>query len=78
MSERNASKKLEKYRVARAEVLRKMYEEMEPEYERICIYADPVDGRKNMYETQEIGEAESPFDDPNLEEKMPNFEDFLN
>jgi hypothetical protein len=72
------SQVLEKYREARAEVLRKLYDEMEPEMMRICTWEDPVDGRKNKHELWEVEEGISPFDLPDLEEKMPNFEDFLN
>ena len=78
LHDRGQSQVLEKYRKARAEVLRKLYDEMEPDMERICTYVDPVDGRRNKHELWEVEEGISPFDLPDLEEKMPNFEDFLN
>ena len=69
--------RLESYRKARAEILKKMYEEMEPEYHRVCTFKHPTDGRKDKHELYEVEEGISPFDDPELEEKMPDFEDFL-
>jgi len=64
------------YRWERVEKLRELYEEMEPEYHRICTYVDPVDGRRNSHELWEIEEAISPFDLPNFEELMPDITEF--
>mgnify|MGYP003655569771 FL=1 len=64
-------KKFSDYRGRRVKKLKELYEEMEPEYHRICTYVDPVDGRRNAHELWEIEEAISPFDLPNFEELMP-------
>ena len=64
------------YRWQRVEKLKELYEEMEPEYHRICTYTDPVDGRRNKHELWEIEEAISPFDLPNFEELMPDITEF--
>tara|TARA_Y100000310_G_scaffold65019_1_gene60546 strand:- start:4710 stop:5033 length:324 start_codon:yes stop_codon:yes gene_type:complete len=64
------------YRWQRVEKLRELYEEMEPEYHRICTYVDHVDGRRNAHELWEVEEGISPFDLPNFEELMPDITEF--
>ena len=64
------------YRWQRVEKLKELYEEMEPEYHRICTYVDPIDGRRNAHELWEVEEGISPFDLPNFEELMPDVTEF--
>lgn len=67
------------YRAARVETLRRLYEENPVEEEKVCTYSDPVDKRRNCYEMDAIEENPySPFNDLELlEEKMPDYEDFI-
>lgn len=69
---------LEKYMKQRVEKLKELYDEMEPEYHRICTYEHPIDGRRNSHELWEVEEGVSPFDLPNFEELMPSVKDFKN
>lgn len=67
----------EKYRKARAEVLRKLYEENKPELEYIWVLpVGETDGRKSHKEELLGNDEFSPFDIPDLESMMPNREDF--
>ena len=67
----------ERYRKARADVLRKLYEENEPNLEYVWILpAGETDGRKSHKEQILEGNEFSPFNIPNLEDMMPNKEDF--
>ena len=67
----------EEYMSARAEKLRDLYEKMEPEYERVCTYKHPTDGRKDKHELYEIKEGISPFELPDFEERMPKIWDYV-
>jgi len=83
-----ASHEDEKYRKARAEVLRNLYEENKPDLEYIWIF--PEGGMDESMLTKKglpdyrfahkeqilSGDEFSPFDIPNLEDLMPNKEDF--
>lgn len=72
-----ASSEEERYRKARAEVLRKLYEENQPEFKYIWVLpAGETDGRKSHKEQILEGNEFSPFNIPNLEDMMPNKEDF--
>jgi len=68
----------EKYRQARVEVLRRLYEENSIEEEKVLLYKHPTDGRKNIYIYDAIEKKPySPFDDlDKLNELMPNPEDY--
>tara|TARA_R110002110_G_scaffold184006_4_gene390698 strand:+ start:919 stop:1425 length:507 start_codon:yes stop_codon:yes gene_type:complete len=71
---RTGQKKLEKYRQARAKVLREFYSNLE--WGTTLTYDDPDDRRRNIY-SLEPKEQVSPFDDLNkLEENMPKKENF--
>ena len=72
--------KIKEYRMARAEVLRKLYEENPVKEEKVLLYEHPSgDGRKNIYQLDAVEENPySPFDDLEaLEEKMPRIEDMF-
>tara|TARA_R110000824_G_scaffold300449_1_gene488455 strand:+ start:47 stop:418 length:372 start_codon:yes stop_codon:yes gene_type:complete len=78
----------DRYRKARVEVLRKLYEENEPNLEYTWVL--PEEGMDESMLTKKglpdhrfahkeqilYGDEFSPFDDPNLEDIMPNREDF--
>ena len=78
----------DRYRKARVEVLRKLYEENEPNLEYTWVL--PEEGVDESMLTKKglpdhrfahkeqilYGDEFSPFDDPNLEDIMPNREDF--
>ena len=70
---------LERYIADRVEVLRELYEKHEPELKRVLTYKHPSDGRCNNYGLFPVDEdrINSPFDLPNLEEYMPNKEDYV-
>ena len=67
----------EEYMSARAEKLRELYEKMEPEYERVCTYKHPTDGRKDKHELYEVKEGVSPFELSDFEERMPKIWDYI-
>jgi hypothetical protein len=67
-----------KYRAARVEKLAELYEKYEPEIKRKWVLPKgETDGRKAKMEEEIIGEDISPFDLPDLEEQMPNWEDYV-
>ena len=70
---------LEQYITDRVEVLRKLYEEHKPELKKVLTYKHPSDGRCDNYGLFPVDEDKinSPFDLPNLEEYMPNKEDYV-
>ena len=70
---------LERYITDRVEVLRELYEKHEPELKRVLTYKHPSDGRCNNYGLFPVDEdrVNSPFDLPDLEEYMPNKEDYV-
>ena len=69
----------EKYRMARANVLRELYENNPVKEKRFLTYKHPTNGQKNLYELDAIEpNPYSPFDNLELlEEKMPNKNDFF-
>ena len=70
---------LEQYITDRVEVLRKLYEEHKPELKKVLTYKHPSVGRCDNYGLFPVDEDKinSPFDLPNLEEYMPNKEDYV-
>ena len=70
---------LERYITDRVEVLRQLYEKHEPELKKVLTYKHPSDGRCDNYGLFPVdeGRINSPFDLPNLEEYMPNKEDYV-
>ena len=70
---------LERYITDRVEVLRQLYEKHEPELKKVLTYKHPSDGRCDNYGLFPVDEDKinSPFDLPNLEEYMPNKEDYV-
>jgi len=70
---------LERYITDRVEVLRQLYEKHEPELKKVLTYKHPSDGRCDNYGLFPVDEDEinSPFDLPDLEEYMPNKEDYV-
>ena len=77
--ERVTSQAVEKYMKDRVERLRELYSEHQPELEKVCIYSDPEDKRKNSYGLFPVDEnaINSPFELPNFEDLMPNIEDYI-
>jgi len=77
-NKQKSKKENEKYRQARVEVLRRLYEENPVEEEKVLLYKHPTDGRKNIYAFDAVEEKPySPFNDlAELEELMPNPEDY--
>ena len=69
----------DEYMLARAEVLRKLYEELQPdEYTYEWVLPDgETDGRKAVKVPIENLEIVSPFDLPDLEELMPPREEYV-
>ena len=68
----------EDYKKARVEKLRELYSKLEPDYE--YYYELPegeTDGRKAVRMEKIIGEDISPFDLPDFEDLMPNWEDYV-
>ena len=65
------------YMAARADKLRELYSEMEPEYHRVCTYKHPTDGRKDKHELYEVKEGISPFELTDFEERMPKIWDYI-
>ena len=66
------------YRAARVEKLAELYEKHEPEIKRKWVLPKgETDGRKAIMEEEIIGDDISPFDLPDLEEQMPNWEDYV-
>jgi|TARA_R100000315_G_C5138420_1_gene79164 hypothetical protein len=68
----------EEYKQARVDKLRDLYAKLEPDYE--YYYELPegeTDGRKAVRMEKIIGEDISPFDLPDFEELMPNWEDYV-
>ena len=63
----------------RVERLRELYSEHEPKLEKVCIYSDPEDKRRNSYGLFPVDEnaINSPFELPNFEDLMPNIEDYI-
>ena len=67
------------YRQARVEKLRELYEKHTPEIKnRWVLLKGVTDGRKAKRVETIIGEDISPFDLPDFEEQMPNWEDYIN
>jgi len=68
----------EQYKQARVDKLRELYAECEPDIE--YYYELPegeTDGRKSIRMERIIGEDISPFDLPDFEELMPNWEEYV-
>ena len=66
------------YRAARVDKLAELYEKHEPEIKRKWVLPKgETDGRKAIMEEEIIGDDISPFDLPDLEEQMPNWEDYV-
>ena len=66
------------YRQARVEKLRELYEEHKPEIKKTWVLPKgETDGRKSIIVEEIVGEDISPFDLPDFEEQMPNWEDYV-
>jgi len=66
------------YRQARVDKLRELYEKHKPEIKKTWkLPKGETDGRKAIVEEEIIGEDISPFDLPDFEEQMPNWEDYV-
>jgi hypothetical protein len=66
------------YRKARVEKLRELYDKHTPKTKRHWVLpSGETDGRKSTVVEEIIGEDVSPFDLPDYEEQMPNWEDFI-
>ena len=69
----------EDYKQARVEKLRELYEQCTPEVIHKWVLPRGVtDGRKALRIEIIVGEDISPFDLPDFEEQMPNWEDYVN
>ena len=67
------------YRRARVEKLRELYEKHTPKIvNKWVLPKGETDGRKAKRVETIIGEDISPFDLPDFEEQMPNWEDYIN
>tara|TARA_Y100001951_G_C11249975_1_gene245732 strand:+ start:114 stop:470 length:357 start_codon:yes stop_codon:yes gene_type:complete len=66
------------YRQARVEKLAELYEKHNPEIKKTWVLPKgETDGRKSIIVEEIIGEDISPFDLPDFEEQMPNWEDYV-
>lgn len=66
------------YRKARVEKLRELYEKYTPKTKKHWVLPNgETDGRKSTVVEEIIGEDISPFDLPDYEEQMPDWEDFM-
>ena len=69
----------EDYKQARVEKLKELYEQCTPEVEYKWVLPKGVtDGRKAKRIEFIVGEDISPFDLPDFEEQMPDWEDYIN
>ena len=66
------------YRQARVEKLAELYEKHKPVIKKTWVLPrGETDGRKAIVEEEIIGEDISPFDLPNFEEQMPDWEEYV-
>lgn len=74
-----SEKEYQSYRAARVEKLRQLYEENPVEVKRTwTLPKGETDGRKAQVTEELVGEDFSPFDMPDFEEQMPDWEDYIN
>ena len=67
-----------KYRQARVEKLRELYERHRPEIKKTWVLPKgETDGRKSIIVEEIIGEDVSPFDLPDFEDQMPSWKDYV-
>ena len=66
------------YKQARVEKLRELYERHRPEIKKTWVLPEgETDGRKSIIVEEIVGKDISPFDLPDFEEQMPNWEDYV-
>jgi len=66
------------YKQARVDKLRELYEKHKPEIKKTWVLPKgETDGRKAIITEEIVGEDISPFDLPDFEEQMPNWEDYV-